>query len=201
MKEKNFPVVCVGGSAGGLDAFIDFLQNIPSDTGVAVVIVNHLREHVTRLHEILPSHTEMPVMLIKDQLVIEPNTVYIIPENRDLHIREGEFRLEPISKPYGWPDVISVFLKSMADNWKGKLIAVIVSGLDGDGAKEMCKIKEEGGITFAQDKTAKESDMPQSAIDTGCVDFILPLKDIAKVIELMAKSEKAKRTKFRVRDN
>ena len=132
---KDFPLVCVGGSAGGLDAYIRLLRHLPADMGVAIVIVNHLRTVATHLHEILPSCTKMPVELITERLLIEPNHVFIIPEQRDLHVLDGEFRLKPISKPRGWPDVITVFLRSLTQNWNGKLIAVIVSGYDGDGAE------------------------------------------------------------------
>jgi len=180
---KDFPVVCVGGSAGGLDAYIRLLRHLPADMGVAIVIVNHLRTVATLLHEILPQHTKMPVELITDTLLIEPDHVYIIPEKRDLHILDGEFRLKPISKPRGWPDVITVFMRSMTDNWEGKLIAVIVSGFDGDGAAALCGIKEVGGTTIAQKPdTAVQPDMPESAIDSGCIDFILSPEDIAKKI-------------------
>ena len=102
---RDFPIVCVGGSAGGLDAYIRLLENLPSDMGVAIVIVNHLRTMATRLHEILPNYTDMPVELITEELDIEPNHVFIIPEKCDLHVLKGEFRLKPISKPRGWPDV------------------------------------------------------------------------------------------------
>jgi two-component system, chemotaxis family, protein-glutamate methylesterase/glutaminase len=179
----NFPVVCVGGSAGGLDAYTRLLQHLPADLGVAVVIVNHLRTVATRLHEILPSSTSMPVELITDKLVIRPNTVFIIPAKRDLHVRKGEFRLKPISKPRGWSDVITVFLKSLTRHWDGKLIAVIVSGYDGDGADALCGIKKVGGITLAQKlDTARQPDMPESAIASGCVDKILSPEDIAREI-------------------
>src|SRR5665647_2473596 len=147
---KNFPVVCVGGSAGGLDAYIRLLRHLPADMGVAIVIVNHLRTVATMLHEILPRYTKMSVELITERLDIEPNHVYIIPEKRDLHVLDGEFRLKPISKPRGWPDVITVFMRSLTEHWDGKLIAVIVSGYDGDGAAALCGIKEVGGITIAQ---------------------------------------------------
>jgi chemotaxis response regulator CheB len=123
----GFPVVCVGGSAGGLDAYVRLLDHLPADTGVAVVIVDHLRTVATLLHELLPSHARMPVDLITERLQIEPNHVFIIPEQRDLHVLDGEFRLQPISKPRGWPDVITVFLRSMTEHWDGKLIAVILS--------------------------------------------------------------------------
>ncbi len=100
---KNFPIVCVGGSAGGLDAYIRLLRNLPADMGVAIVIVNHLRTVATRLHEILPRHTAMPVKLITEKLDILPDHVFVIPERRDLHVLNDEFRLEKISKPRGWP--------------------------------------------------------------------------------------------------
>ena len=185
---SDFPVVCVGGSAGALDAYIRLLRNLPADMGVAIVIVNHLRTVATRLHEILPQYTPMPVELITERLVIEPNHVFIIPEQRDLHVLDGEFRLKPISKPRGWPDVITVFLRSMTENWDGKVIAVIVSGFDGDGAAALCGIKEIGGITIAQRlDTAVAPDMPESAIASGCIDFILSPENIAKQIVRIAR--------------
>lgn len=184
---KNFPIVCVGGSAGGLEAYIKLLENLPCDMGVAIVIVNHVRTMPTLLHEILPKYTTMQLNLITEDLVIEPNQVYIIPPNRDLHVQDGKFLLKPISKPRGWPDVITVFLRSLTNYWDGKLIAVIVSGFDGDGAAALCGIKDVGGITIAQKlSTATQPDMPESAIDSGCIDFVLSPEDIAKkIIEIM----------------
>jgi chemotaxis response regulator CheB len=183
---KDFPVVCVGGSAGGLDAYTRLLQHLPADMGVAIVIVNHLRTVATQLHEILPRFTEMPVELITENLRIEPNHVFIIPSQRDLHVLDGEFRLKPISKPHGWPDVITVFLRSLTQNWDGKLIAVIVSGYDGDGSDALCGIKEAGGITIAQKlSTAVQPDMPESAIASGYIDYVLSPEDIAqKIIQI-----------------
>lgn len=187
---KDFPIVCVGGSAGGLDAYTRLLQHLPADMGVAIVIVNHLRKVATLLHEILPHYTKMPVELITERLDIEPNHVFIIPEKRDLHVLDGEFRLKPISKPRGWPDVITVFMHSLTENWNGKLIAVIVSGFDGDGAAALHGIKEVGGSTFAQEpETAGQADMPESAIASGYIDFILSPEDIAKEIARIAHEE------------
>ncbi len=181
--DRDFPLVCVGGSAGGLDAYIRLLQNLPADLGVAVVIVNHLRTTATLLHEILPHYTPMPVELITEGLHIKPNCVFIIPSQRDLHVLNGEFRLKPISKPRGWPDVITVFLRSLAQHWHGKLIAVIVSGFDGDGAAALCEIRDVGGVTIAQRlDTAEEPDMPASAIDSGCIDYILSPENISGMI-------------------
>jgi chemotaxis response regulator CheB len=186
---KDFPLVCVGGSAGGLDAYTRLLQTLPADMGAAIVIVNHLRTVATLLHEILPRYTAMPVELIREKLDIQPNHVFIIPEQRDLHVLHDEFRLKPISKPRGWPDVITVFLRSITKHWRGKLIAVIVSGYDGDGAEALRGIKEVGGITIAQKPdTARQPDMPESAIASGCIDFVLSPEEIAKEIVRISQS-------------
>lgn len=185
--KRDFPVVCVGGSAGGLDAYIRLLQHMPADMAVAIVIVNHLRHTATLLHEILPRYTKMPVELITERLTIQPNHVYIIPPQRDLHVVDGEFQLKPISKPRGWPNVITVFLRSLTEHWKGKVIAVIVSGYDGDGADALRGIKEVGGITIAQTpETAEAPDMPDSAIASGSIDFVLPPEGIAMEIARIA---------------
>ncbi|MEP7380329.1 MAG: chemotaxis protein CheB [Gemmatimonadota bacterium] len=187
---STFPVVCVGGSAGGLDAYVRLLRHLPPDLGVAVVFVNHLRTVATSLHEILPQHTAMPVSLITERLLIQPNHVFIIPAQRDLHVLDGEFRLEPISKPRGWPDVITVFLRSLTEHWEGKLVAVIVSGFDGDGAAALCGIREVGGVTIAQKlDTAAQPDMPESAIASGCIDFVLSPEDIALELARIARGE------------
>jgi two-component system chemotaxis response regulator CheB len=189
---KTFPVVCVGGSAGGLDAYIRLLTHLPADMGVAIVIVNHITTMPTRLHEVLPRFSRMPVELITEDLLIEPNRVYIIPANRDLHVDADMFHLAPISKPRGWPDVIKVFLRSLTQFWDGKLIAVIVSGYDGDGAAALCGIREVGGVTIAQKlDSAIQPDMPGSAIASGCVDFVLAPEEIAGEIVRIARAEAA----------
>ena len=188
MAAQEVPVICVGGSAGGLDAYKRLLENLPINLGAAIVIVNHLRTTSTLLHEILPHYTRMPVDLIHQGLDIKPNRVFIIPAQRDLHVLNGEFRLEPISKPRGWPDVITVFLRSLTQHWHGKLVAVIVSGYDGDGAEALCGIRDVGGITIAQLPTsAEQPDMPDSAIASGCIDFILTPEEMASRITQILK--------------
>lgn len=186
---NDFPIVCVGGSAGGLDAYIRLLQHLPNDLGVAIVIVNHITMLPTQLHQVLPRFTTMPIELITENLVIKPNTVFIIPANRDLHVDEGGFHLAPISKPYGWPDVITVFLRSLTANWEGTIVAVIVSGYDGDGAEALRGIKDVGGITIAQKpSTATQPGMPETAIESGSIDFILSPEDIATEIRRIARA-------------
>jgi chemotaxis response regulator CheB len=157
--------------------------------GVAIVIVNHIRTLPTRLQEILPRYTTMPVEVITDKLEIEPNHVFIIPANRDLHVEGDEFRLKPISKPWGWPDVITIFMRSLTAHWDGQLIAVIVSGCDGDGAAALSGVKEVGGITIAQrPDTAGQPDMPESAMASGYVDFVLAPEQIGKEIVRIARA-------------
>ncbi len=184
---RGFPVVCVGGSAGGLDAYRRLLSHLPADLGMAIVIVNHVRSVATLLHQILPRFTAMPVTLISDRLRIVPNEVFIIPQGRDLQVKDGEFKLLPVSKPQGWPDVITVFLRSLTAHWDGPLIAIIVSGYDGDGADALCGIRAVGGVTIAQRlASAVQPDMPQSAIASGCVDFVLAPEEMAEALVRIA---------------
>jgi chemotaxis response regulator CheB len=184
----KFPIVCVGGSAGGLDAYMRLLRHLPNDMDAAIVIVNHVRIGPTQLHEILPRCTDMPVRLITDGMRITPDTVFIIPEKHDLHVRDCAFQLRPISKPHGWPDVITICLQSLTRHWDGQLIAVIVSGYDGDGAAALCGIRDAGGITIAQrPDTATAPGMPDSAIASGCIDFILSPEAIAQKIVSIAR--------------
>jgi len=184
---RDFPVVCVGGADGDLDSYTGLLHLLPADIGVAIVIVNHMRIVADLLNELLPRFTKMPVEWITEGLLIQPNHIFIISEQRDLHVLDGEFRLTPTSKPTGWPDVITVFLRSLTQYWDGQLIAVVLSGYDGDGAAALCGIKEVGGITIAQKVDAGgQPDMPLSAIASGCIDFILSIENIAKEIERIA---------------
>jgi chemotaxis response regulator CheB len=121
---------------------------------------------------------------------IQPNHVFIIPEKHDLHVLDGEFRLKPISKSRGWPDVITVFMRSLTEHWYGKIIAIIVSGYDGDGADALSGIKEVGDVTIAQrPDTVRQPDMPESAIASGCIDFILSPEEIAQKIIQIAQED------------
>jgi chemotaxis response regulator CheB len=132
----------------------------------------------------------MPVRLITDGLPVAPDEVFIIPEKHDLHVRDGSFQLKPVSKPHGWPDVITVCLQSLTRHWDGQLVAVIVSGYDGDGAAALCGIRDVGGITIAQKpETASAPDMPSSAIETGCIDFVLDPEGIAQKIASIARAQ------------
>ena len=111
---KSFPVVCLGGSAGSLLPLRKVIREIPADSGLAIVVVNHRRRAPTRLPEILASHSALPVELIASGRRIQPNRVYVIPPNCDLTMRAGAFHLSSLSKGHGWPIVISLFLESLA---------------------------------------------------------------------------------------
>ena len=194
MGEMSFPIVCLGGSAGGLDAYRRLIRNLPPHLGCALVVINHLRRSPTSLPEILGRATPMQVELITDGMAVVQNHIYVIPPNCELTLRDHTFRVTHISKTYGWPRVITVFLKSMAKTWTGRPIAVILSGLDSDGADALRSIKAAGGVTFVQKpETAEHPDMPLSAIDTGCVDFELTPEEIARELTRIAYESDADR--------
>ena len=180
---KSFPIVCIGGSAGGTEAYVEILKHLAVDTGVAIVIVNHITRTPTNLHKFLSHYTAMPIVLVTAGLRIKPNHVYVIPSSRDLHVLDGTFCLQSKSKLNGWPNVITIFLRSLVHHWTGTIIAVIVSGLDADGAAALKDVKNVGGITIAQTPEDSEwSDMPESALKTGYVDYVLSLEAIAQKI-------------------
>jgi two-component system chemotaxis response regulator CheB len=184
----GFPVVCLGGAAADIDSYIGLVRNLPDDLGIAVFIINYMKNVARVLREDLPRYTKMQVKLIEEGLLIQPNHVYIIEQEREVHVLDGKFNLKAISKPTGWPDVVTVTLISLTRSWCGQIMAVILSGYDGDGADALCAIKEKGGIIFAQKVgRAEQPDMPNSAISTGCVDFILTVEEIAMEIERISR--------------
>lgn len=183
MAGMNFPVVCVGGSAVDMDAYTQLLREIPADLGVAFVMIDNLNTVPILLHDALPTFTKMPVAWITDGLPLQPNYVFILQDSGDLHVLDGKFSIKPRSKPTGWPDVITIFLRSLTRNWHGKLVAVILAGYDGDGATALRDVKEVVGITIAQKvDTSRQPDMPLTAIASGYIDLVLSIEDIAKEI-------------------
>src|SRR5216683_1416203 len=170
-----FPIVGVGASAGGLEAFTQLLKALPPRTGMAYVLVQHLDPtHESVLTELLTKTTEMPVRQVTDATPVEPNHVYVIPPNVDLIISQGILRLTARTEARGHHMPIDRFLRSLAEDQGSNAIGVVLSGTASDGTLGLAAIKAEGGITFAQDeKSAKFDGMPQSAIAAGCVDFVL----------------------------
>jgi two-component system, chemotaxis family, CheB/CheR fusion protein len=178
---RELPVVAVGASAGGLEAFTKLLENLPPDTGMAFVLIQHLDPtHASMLPEILPRSTKMPVVSVRDGLRIESNRVYVIPSASRATLVDGTFRLEG-RNPKARELPIDVFFRSIAENHQHAGIGVILSGTLSDGALGLKAIKAEGGITFVQDEaSAKFPAMPRAAIALGPVDFVLPPDGIAR---------------------
>ena len=177
-----FPIVGVGASAGGLEAFTQLLKALPADTGMAFVLVQHLAPtHASALAEILARATQMPVNEVHDESIIEPNHVYVIPPDRGMVTIQGTLQLLP-REGYGIHRPVDQFFRSLAEDRRHQAIGVVLSGTATDGTLGLEAIKAEGGITFAQDATAQHEGMPHSAIASGCVDFVLSPSEIAKEI-------------------
>lgn len=184
-----FPIVGIGASAGGLNAYSKLLKALPLDTGMAFVLVQHLDpKHASMLPELLGRTTLMPVIEISDGLHVEPNKVYVMPPNYSLAILHGRLHLMPRPDAQGKHLPIDDFLRTLADDMQSNAIGVILSGTASDGTFGLRAIKAEGGITFAQNEASCEYDgMPHSAIAAGHVDFILPPEEIALELARIAK--------------
>ncbi|MBD2338036.1 PAS domain-containing protein [Calothrix sp. FACHB-156] len=181
-QDELFPIVGMGASAGGLEAFTELLSHLPNDTGMAFVIIQHLSPNQkSLLSEILSRSTQMPVVEVQNGMVVEPNHVYVIPPNTKMTISQGVLQLAPRGKTYGLFMSVDAFLISLAEERGSKAIGVVLSGSDGDGARGLEFIKEAGGITFAQcQDSAKFGSMPNTAVASGNVDFVISPREIAE---------------------
>jgi two-component system, chemotaxis family, CheB/CheR fusion protein len=181
-KSTTFPVVGIGASAGGLEAFTELLRYLPEKSGMAYVLVQHLDPtHGSVLQEILARTAKIPVTEVTDRTVIQRDHVYVIPANANMIIEDGALRLVPREPARGLHMPIDYFLRSLAEGCGDQSIAVILSGTASDGTLGCGAVKTAGGITFAQDeRSAKYGGMPRSAVDSGCIDFVLPPKSIAQ---------------------
>ncbi|HEU4532315.1 MAG TPA: chemotaxis protein CheB, partial [Steroidobacteraceae bacterium] len=173
--------MAIGASAGGLDAVSELLDALPQRSGMAYIFVQHLAPgHASVLPEILSKRTDMPVLSAHDGQRIDVDHVYVIPPNTTLSLTDGHLRLDP--REGGAPHKpVDILFTSLAREHAQGAIAVVLSGGDADGTLGVQEVKHEGGITFAQDpESARFPSMPQNAISTGCVDFVLPPKRIAQ---------------------
>ncbi|CUI08805.1 Chemotaxis protein methyltransferase CheR [Janthinobacterium sp. CG23_2] len=177
-------IVGIGASAGGLEALELFLSGVPADSGMALIVVQHLDpEHKNIMVELLQRGTSMPVVEISDRLRVEPNHMYVIPPNRDLSILHGVLHLLEPAEPRGLRLPIDYFLRSLAADQQANSIAVILSGMGSDGSLGSRAIKESGGAVFVQDpESAKFDGMPRSAIEAGLADVIAPANELASRI-------------------
>jgi len=180
-KNDLFPIVGVGASAGGLDAFSQLLSALADDIGMAIVLVQHLDpKHESKLGDLLGKVTHLPVIEATQGLVVRPNHVYLIPPNATMTIAQGALQLVPRGESRSPHLAIDHFFKSLAEDRQAGAIGVIMSGTGSDGTLGAEQIKAAGGIVFAQDEqSATHASMPQSAVRGGCVDFVLAPKAIA----------------------
>ena len=179
-----FPIVGIGASAGGLEAFEQFFRSIPLDSGMAFVLVSHLDpSHASILTEILQRTTAMPVLEVQDQMAVAPNSVYVIPPNRDMAIFHGVLQLSVPEQPRGQRMPIDAFLRSLADDQGENAIGVILSGTGTDGTLGLRAIIGAGGVSLVQEPaTAKYDGMPASAIQAGYATHILPVEKMPEVL-------------------
>lgn len=188
IKKDPFTIVAIGSSSGGLEAITSLLENLSADTGMAYIYVQHLSpNHKSLLTELLSSKTEMKLQEIEDMELMEPNNVYVIPYDRDIEVTNGHIKLIPRPKNKATNLSVDVLFSSLAETHKDNVIGIVLSGNGNDGTRGLKEIKLAGGITFAQDASAKFSSMPKSAIAEGVVDFVLSPKKIAEEIVSLSK--------------
>jgi chemotaxis response regulator CheB len=183
-----FPVVCIGGSAGSLIAYIDILREMPAKARVAIVIVSHRApEDAGRLITLLARATRMEVVEVTDGMALKPGCVFVAPPQKEITTDGVVLRVsEGVANNYGWPTLIGDFLFSLAHRCTSRAIVIIVSGLGYDGSGALATVKEAGGWTFAQ-SDASYPGMPQAAIDTKHVDFVLRANEIGRYLASLSK--------------
>ncbi|MEM0984152.1 MAG: chemotaxis protein CheB [Planctomycetota bacterium] len=173
-------VIAIGASAGGLEPLQAFFKALPDDTGHAYVVIQHLSpDYPSLMDELLSRHTQMPVRRVEDGMLIEADTVYVIPPKTHMHIEDGHLRLTEQSRKRDTPPMpIDVFFESLAEQYGERGSAVVLSGTGSDGSRGIPKVREAGGRTVVQDSTAKFDGMPTAATRTGAVDMILPPEEM-----------------------
>src|SRR5215470_8757566 len=187
--QNDLLIAAIGASAGGIEAFTELVSNLPADTGMAFVLVQHLDpKHHSILTELVSKKTEMRVTEVTDGMGVEPNHVYVIPPNATMSISNHMLLLGPREESRGLHMSIDHFMRSLAEEQGNRAIGVILSGSGTDGTLGMAEIQAQGGVTFAQDEaSAKYDGMPRSAIAAGCVDYVLPPKTIARELARIAR--------------
>ncbi len=188
---NDFPIVGIGGSAGGLEAFAAFFSVMPADSGIAFVVIPHLDPgHKSMMTDLLGRHTRMKVEEAEDGVMVTPNHVYIIPPNKDMAIYHGALHLTTFLEPRGLRMPIDFFCRSLAEDRGENAICIILSGTGTDGSLGISAVHGAGGMSMAQDPTeAKYDGMPRSAIETGFVDYVIPVEKMpSQLIAYMKQS-------------
>jgi two-component system CheB/CheR fusion protein len=184
----DFPIVGIGASAGGLEAMEDFFKNLPEDSGMAFVVIQHLDpNHVGILPELLQRTTYMKVTQVTDHMQAKPNHVYVIPPNKSMSVLNGYLHLFEPTETRGLRLPIDIFFRSLADDQQEKSVGIILSGMGSDGSLGLKAIKEKNGLVLVQDPlTAKFNGMPNSAIAAVTVDILAAANELAaKLVSLL----------------
>lgn len=179
-ERSALPIVAIGASAGGLEAIEQFFAHMPADSGMAFIIITHLdRTHVSIMPELIKKYTDMQVFSIRDGMKVNADTVYVIPPNTNITINDGILHFAKQPKPHYLNLPINFFLEALAEDRKENAMAIILSGTGSDGSLGIKAIKSQEGLVIAQDPvTAKYDGMPQSAVNTGLTDYILPIEQM-----------------------
>lgn len=194
MANKDFILIGIGSSAGGLEALQIMLSRIKDDLNCSYIIAQHLSPtHRSMMVDLLGRIANIPVVEVQNGMVIKSKTIYMTPENTDIYVASGKIYLKNIESTYGPKPSVNYFFNSLAQAYGSKSIGVILSGTGSDGAFGIRSIKAAGGITFAQSpQSSKYDGMPISAINTGKVDIVSPIEiisdEIAKVIVNLGKN-------------
>ena len=178
-------IVGIGGSAGALSAYKTLLDAMPPDTGMAFVIISHMNPTAhSELAKILARHTKMSVTVAAEAMLIVADNVYVIPPDSDLTM--DNYRFKVVYPRSGRIKQIDIFFISLANEMGARAIGIVLSGYGGDGTVGCKHIKANGGKIFSQDISAEVNHMPLSAFVSGCVDFVLPLKNIPAKLKRLA---------------
>jgi two-component system CheB/CheR fusion protein len=182
--DKSFPIVGIGASAGGLEAVSELIAELPAATGMAFLLVQHLDpRHQSFLTEILAKKAAVAVETAADGTTMKPDHLYVIPPNATMTIADGVLRLRPRESGERPHMPVNILFRSLAEQHSHRAVALVLSGTNSDGAQGLEEIKAAGGITMAQEPaSAKFDGMPKNAIATGCVDFVMPPKELGKEI-------------------
>jgi two-component system CheB/CheR fusion protein len=177
---KEFLIVGIGASAGGIHALKEFFQHVPPESGMAYVVILHLSpDHDSKLAEVLQQSASMPVTQVVDNVRVEPNHVYVISPNKSLSMNDGHLSLAEMKRIEDRRAPVDIFFRTLAESHHSRAVCIILSGSGANGSMGMKRVKENGGICIVQDpKEAEYSDMPLNSIATGLVDYVLPVAQI-----------------------
>jgi two-component system CheB/CheR fusion protein len=195
-RAASFPVIGLGASAGGLQALKDFFTHMPAESGMAFVVIMHLSpKHESHAAALLQATTEMPVTQVNESVRVSPNHVYVIPPTKNLEMSDGQINLTEPEPLHGGKQVaVDRFFRTLGDTHKQMAVGIVLSGMGSDGTNGLKRIKEQNGLAFAQDpKDAEHDSMPRHAINSGLVDFVLPVASMPdKLIEIWRNASRIK---------